>query len=349
MLIRKIQGADLKGKKVLLRADFNVAVQNGKVKEKLKIKAINESLRYLLNQNCKIALISHLGRPNGKNNSEFSLEQIVGDITYLLGIKVKFINDCIGEKVKRGLNNLRFGEVLLLENVRFYPQEELNNVEFSQKLGDNFELFINDAFSVCHRNQASVTGVAKILPSFAGFRLQKEIENLERIRNKPKNPAVAIIGGAKIETKLPLIHNFEKNYEHVLLGGKIANEAIDQKMNFSQKVILPSDFVDDRMDIGIKTVKIFSDIISEAKTIIWNGPMGKFEEEKYAVGTKKILDAVISSRAFTLVGGGESVQLLEENNALDKISFVSTGGGAMLEFLSGNRMPGLEILESLPE
>jgi len=349
MNLRLIQNADVENKKVLLRIDFNVAIKNGRAQELFKIKSCKESLEYLLDKNAKIALVSHFGRPEGKINPDYSLKQLIADAEKILSVKIRFIPDCIGERVKIGLAELAERKVLLLENVRFYEGEEKNDLKFAKLLSENFDVFVNDAFSVCHRDQASITGVAKILPSFAGFWLQKEIENLERIRNKPKNPAVAIIGGAKIETKLPLIHNFEKNYNHVLLGGKIANEAIDQKINFSRKVILPSDFVDSRMDIGGETIKIFSTIISGAKTIIWNGPMGKFEEEKYVVGTKKILDAVISSGAFTLMGGGESVQLLEENNALDKISFVSTGGGAMLEFLSGNRMPGLETLQSLPK
>jgi phosphoglycerate kinase len=236
------------------------------------------------------------------------------------------------------------GEVLLLENVRFYEGEEKNDEEFSKKLAENFDIFINDAFSVCHRDQSSVTGVAKILPSFAGFWLQKEIENLDKIKSNPERPAVAIIGGAKIETKLPMIKSFEKIYDNILVGGKIANEAIDENIQFSEKVMLPTDFSGDRMDIGEETIQKFVEIIKNAKTIVWNGPMGKFEESPYDLATKEVLKAVIGSGAYTLLGGGESVEILEKENAMEKISFVSTGGGAMLEYLSGNPMPGIEAL-----
>jgi phosphoglycerate kinase len=354
MGIKKIQNADLKDKKVLLRADFNVAIENGKAKEEFKIKACKESLIYLLSQDAKVALVSHLGRPTavktlagrpeGKDNPEFSLEQLAADIERILDVKIKFVSDCIGEKVKESIDNLEMGEILLLENVRFYEGEEKNDEEFSKKLAENFDIFINDAFSVCHRNQASVTGITKFIDSYAGFWLQKEIENLDKIKNDPEHPAVAIIGGAKIETKLPLIKNFEKTYDNILVGGKIANEAIDQNIQFSEKVMLPIDFSGDRLDIGKETTRQFIEIIKNAKTIVWNGPLGKFEESPYDLATKEILKTVIESGAYTLLGGGESIEILEKENAMEKISFVSTGGGAMLEYLSGNPMPGIEAL-----
>jgi phosphoglycerate kinase len=367
MYLKKIQEADVSNKRVLLRVDFNVAIENEDAREKYKIEAAKESVSYLLSKNCKVALISHLGRPEGKFNKEFTLKPIADDVERILeinphtnsdkiissakdknigvGIKVKFIDDCIGEKVKEGLNNLQSGEVLLLENVRFYEGEEKNDPEFSKKLAENFDIFINDAFSVCHRDQASVTGIARILPSFAGFWLQKEIENLDKMKNNPEHPAVAIIGGAKIETKLPVIQNFEKIYDYVLVGGKIANEALNQEIKFLERVILPVDYVGDNLDIGEKTTDKFIGFIKNAKTIVWNGPMGKFEEPPYDKGTKAILEAVINSGAYTLMGGGESVEILENERVMDKISFVSTGGGAMLEYLAGNPMPGIEALE----
>ena len=342
--MKQIQNAELKDKKVLLRVDFNVAIENEDAREAYKIQACKESLIYLLSQDAKVALVSHLGRPEGKVDPEFSLSPIADDVERILGVKIEFVDDCIGGKVKERLKNLESGKVLLLENVRFYEGEEKNDEDFSKKLAENFDIFINDAFGVCHRDQASVTGVAKILPSFAGFWLQKEIKNLDKIKNNPEHPAVAIIGGAKIETKLPLIKSFENIYDTILVGGKIANEAIDQGLAFGEKVILPVDFVDDRLDIGEKTIKKFSEVIKNAKTIVWNGPMGKFEDQKYAIGTEEILSAVTKSGAFTLMGGGESVEILEKKNAMSKISFVSTGGGAMLEYLSGNPMPGIEAL-----
>lgn len=344
MEIKKIQDADLNGKKVLVRVDFNVAIENGKIKEKFKINVAKETVDYLLKKNCKIALISHLGRPEGKPNSEFSLEQIEDVASKSLEIKINFIDDCVGDKVKKALEKISAEEILLLENVRFYPGDEENSLEFSQKLANSFDIFINDAFSASHRNHASVTGVAKILPSFAGFQLQKEILEMEKIKKDFARPAVAIIGGAKIETKLPVIKFFEKNYDYVLVGGKIANEALDQKINFSDKVIFPIDFVDNRLDIGPETVKKFVEIIQKAQTIVWNGPLGKFEEEKYSHGTTDVFQAILKAEAYEIAGGGETLEILEKNQAFDKFDFVSTGGGAMLEYLSGGKMPGIEAL-----
>lgn len=344
MEIRKIQESNVANKRVLLRVDFNVAVENEEARERFKIAACKESVDYLLNQGAKVALITHLGRPEGKPNPKFSLEPIADDVERILNVKVKFIPDCVGEKVKTGLESLAQGEVLLLENVRFYPAEEENDAEFSKKLAENFDVYVNDAFSVCHRDQASVTGAAKILPAFGGFWIQKELENLDKIKSAPEHPAVAIIGGAKIETKLPIINNFEKTYDNILVGGMVANEAIDEKMNFEHEIVLPLDFAQDRLDIGEKTIEKFKEIIGKAATIVWNGPMGKFEEPPYDHGTKEILNAVIASGAFTLMGGGESVEILERENVMDKISFVSTGGGAMLDYISANPMPGLEVL-----
>ena len=344
MELRKIQDADISGKKVLLRVDFNVAVEDGKVKESFKIKAAKETLDYLLKNNAKVAMISHLGRPDGKINPEFSLAQIRDDSEAILGIKVAFVSDSIGEKVKDSLSSLSDNEVLMLENVRFYEGDEKNDDGFSRQLADGFDIFVNDAFSASHRDHASVTGVAKIIPGYAGLRLQKEISEMERIKNDPAHPAIAIIGGAKIETKLPVINFFESSYDNILVGGKIANEAVDQKTEFSDKVMLPIDYVDDRMDIGPETVAQFGEVIKKAKTIVWNGPTGKFEEEKYAKSSNDILAAVLGSGAYTVVGGGETLEILEKNDAMDKINFVSTGGGAMLDYLGGHSMPGIEAL-----
>lgn len=348
MEIKKIQEAQgLENKKVLVRADFNVAIAGGKVKEKFKLEACRKTVEFLSGiSGSKIALVSHLGRPEGKVNEEFSLKQIQEEIEKILGKKIIFVADCVGEKVSEVLEKLQPGEIMLLENVRFHEEEEKNDPDFAKKMAENFDVFVNDAFSVCHRDQASVTGVAKHLPSYAGLRLQKEIENLNHVLHEPEKPATAIIGGAKIETKLPMIEAFEKTYTHILVGGKIANEAIDQKMEFSSKVILPIDFAKDRLDIGEKTVQRFKEIIAQSKVIVWNGPMGKFEEPPYDKATREVLEAVVESDAFTLIGGGESVQVLEENGLMDKVSFVSTGGGAMLEYLSGNQMPGIEVLKN---
>lgn len=347
MEIKKIQDADVIDKKVLIRADFNVAIIDGKVQERFKLEACKKSVDYLSEKaGTKIALCSHLGRPDGKVDPEFSLEQVKNELENILKKKIIFVDECTGEKVQEALNGLNSGEILLLENVRFNQGDEKNDPEFSTQLAENFDIFVNDAFSVCHRNQASVTGVAKLLPSYAGLWLQKEIENLNKLIHEPLHPAVAVIGGAKIETKLPLIQKFEKIYDFILVGGKVANEAIDQKIEFTSKVILPIDFADDRLDIGSKTIQRFKEIISASKMVVWNGPMGKFEEPPYDKGTRQILDIIADSDMYTVIGGGESVQVLEENNLMGSVSFVSTGGGAMLEYLSGNSMPGIEALKS---
>ena len=345
MDIKKVQDADLEGKKVILRVDFNVSMEDGKVKETFKIEAAKETLDYLLGKKAKVALLSYFGRPEGKVDLKFSMEQLVVDVQRVLEVKIKFVSDCVGEKVKKGLDVLKDGEVLLLENARFYPGEDKNDENLAKQMAEGFEIFINDAFSQSHRNQSSITGITKFLPSFAGFQLQREIVEMEKIKNDFARPAVAIIGGAKIETKLPVIKFFEKSYDYVLVGGKIANEALDQKIDFSEKVILPIDFIDNRLDIGPATVKKFQEIISKAKTIVWNGPLGKFEEEKYSHGTEDIFQALLELEAYKVTGGGETLEILEEKQAFDKFSFVSTGGGAMLEYLAGGKMPGIKILE----
>lgn len=346
MEIKKIQDGNFEGKKVLVRADFNVAIVDGKIQEKFKLKACKETVDFLSGQKgTKIALVSHLGRPEGKENLEFSLARLSGEIEKILDKKIVFVTDCVGEKVTKALGEMKEGEILLLENVRFHVDEEINGERFSRQLAENFNVFVNEAFSVCHRNQASVTGVTGYLPSYGGFWLQAEIENLDKVINEPEFPATAIIGGAKIETKLPLIKVFESLYANVLVGGKIANEAFDQALNFSTKVMLPFDFAQDRLDIGEKTIQAFKEVIVASKMIVWNGPMGKFEQTPFDKGTREILEAVLASGAYTLIGGGESVQVLEENGLTEKVSFVSTGGGAMLEYLSGNQMPGIEVLK----
>jgi len=346
MKIKNFQEAVFTNKRVLLRADFNVAIKDGVAQERFKLEACKESVEHIQSQpGVKLAICSHLGRPDGKVMAQYSLAQLKDTIGEILGKKIVFVDDCIGGKVKTALDNLVEGEVLLLENVRFYAGEEKNDPDFSKQLAEHFDLYVNDAFSVCHRDQASVTGVPKIIPGYAGFWLQKEIQNLNKVIHEPEHPATAIIGGAKIETKLPLIQKFEHIYDYILVGGKVANEAIDEKIVFSPKVILPIDFAKDRLDIGPGTVSRFREIILNSKVVVWNGPMGKFEEPPYDQGTRQILDIITENDAFTLVGGGESVQVLEERKLFKSISFVSTGGGAMLEYLSGNVMPGIDVLK----
>lgn len=345
MKLKQIKNAEVGGKRVLVRVDFNVSVDGGHVKEKFKIEACKETVEHLLGAGAKVALLSHLGRPFGRVDFDLSFEKILPDIELILERKVRFSPNCIEEEVVKSLDKLGNEEVLLLENVRFHEGEKTNNGDFAEALAANFDIYVNDAFSVCHRDQASVTGVAKILPSYAGLRILKELEHLDKVKHNPEHPATAIIGGAKIETKLPLIENFEKNYEHILVGGKVACEAIDNEMKFGEKVMIASDFAGDRFDIGPQSLEKFKEIVFKSKTIVWNGPMGKFEIPPFDRGTRELIQAVAESGAFSLIGGGESTQALTQSGLMDKISFVSTGGGAMLEYLGRGIMPGLRVLE----
>ena len=348
MRLRSIEGIDFRGKKVLVRVDFNVEMTHvGDVQEHFRFDIVKKTLDHLASfEGVQIALLTHFGRPEGKVNEEYSTKRLVPSVERALGKKIIFVDDCIGTKVTAALEELAPGEMLLLENCRFYPEEESNEREFAKKLAAPFDLFVNEAFSVCHRAHASLVGVTAFLPSYAGFQMVKEIEELDRVRLSPEHPAVAVIGGAKIETKLPLIQALAENYDCILVGGKIANEAIDQKIAFPEKVLLPQDFDSPlRLDIGPNTISYYIQIIQKAKTIIWNGPLGKFEEKPYDLGTEAILNAMLGTDAYVVIGGGESLAVLEKAGVLEKVGFVSSGGGAMLEYLSGKSLPGLEALE----
>jgi phosphoglycerate kinase len=346
MFLRKIQDDSYEGKNVLMRVDFNVVLKDGDIAERYKVESAKKSIEYLLAHKARtVTLVTHLGRPDGKVNPEFSLKNILDDISRVLGYEAVFVKEVSREEIRKVLYSIPDSSILLLENIRFFAGEEKNDAEFAKMLARSFDVFVNDAFSVCHRDQASVTRVTEFLPSFAGLHLQEEVEHLSRVAIHPDRPAVAVIGGAKIETKLPLLRKFEKEYDVVLVGGKIANEAIDGDFQFSDHVMFPKDFVGDRLDIGLETQASFMEKIRTAGTIVWNGPMGMFEDVRYREGTQKIAQAIAQSSAYSVVGGGESVQALEEMGLMKNISFVSTGGGAMLDFLSGERMPGLEALQ----
>ncbi len=346
MNLRDVRDMDVAGKNVLFRVDFNVELnENRDVREKYKVESAKSTLDYLLSKGAKVALLTHLGRPDGKPDPAFSVRDIADDVERILAREVLFVDDCVGEKVETALNGLGLDKVILLENVRFYSGDETNDSEFSQLLSRPFDIFVNGAFGVCHRDQASVTGVTRFLPSSAGIHLVDEVGHLTDARERPTRPAVAIIGGAKIETKLPIIRMFEEKYDRVLVAGRVAGEAEDKKIPFSDKVLLPEDYASDRLDIGEKTIRRFREEILGAKTVVWNGPLGKFENPEYAAGTNMVLESIIESGAFSIVGGGETIIALEEAGVFQKISFVSTGGGAMLEFLSGEPLPGLLVLE----
>lgn len=348
MELRSIEQVGFENARALVRVDFNVELKNvGEVQEHFRFDIVKKTVDHILGfPGSKVALLTHFGRPEGKDE-KFSTAQIVFAAEKALGRKVVFVPDCVGEAVETALAQLQAGEVLLLENVRFYPEEEANDPAFTAMLAKPFTVFVNEAFSACHRAHASIVGLPQALPAYAGFRLLEEKEKLDDVSWYPKHPAVAIIGGAKIETKLPLIRAFEEKYDCILVGGKIANEAIDQKVVFSEKVLLPQDFDSSlRLDIGPNTIAYYIQIIKMAKTIVWNGPMGKFEEKPYDIGTETILHAILESGAFVVIGGGESLAIVEKEDVMNKIGFVSSGGGAMLEYLSGKQLPGFMALEA---
>ncbi len=345
--IKKIQDVKVYGKKVLVRVDFNVLLDDeGDVKSTYKILAAKDTVDYLIDNGVShIALLTHFGRPNGKIDERFSLKKITDDITRIFQRKVVFTSKCIGGNVIKAMNDLGQNELLLLENVRFFKEEKEDRETFAAKLCAPFDIYVNEAFGVSHRKHASVHAITRCIPSYAGLWLQKELENLRRVKYEPTQPAVAIIGGAKIDTKVPMINTFSKKYSTVLVGGKIAVEAKERDMKFGDDVIFPVDFEYKYLDIGSKTIERFCNIIKNAKTIVWNGPMGLIEKNEYKKGTLSLIKEIANNiEAFSLIGGGESAQMVDESGLLDKISFVSTGGGAMLAYLGGEEMPGINML-----
>lgn len=358
--ITELTEKELSGKKVLLRVDFNVLVKNEKISEIYRIKENKETINYLTNNGAILGLASHI-------TAIESFEPILSQIKEILGINFNFINDCISESVETNLNGAKPGDIFLLENVRKYEGEGKNDVNFAKNLAGPFDLYINNAFSASHRNHASLVAITEFLPSYAGFLLVQEIEKLTSVVNTPQSGKTLILGGAKIETKFQVIKNFLDKAENILIGGAVANIFLKAKninikksliddnllpeaeklLEESNNMIIPEDYIisDDMIsDIGPATVGNFMKIIQGSKTIIWNGPLGKVEEEKFSIGSKKISEAIINSGAFSVVGGGDTIAFLEKLALVDKFNYVSTSGGAMLEFLAGNKLPGLLAL-----
>ena len=353
--MKTISDLELNGKNVLIRCDYNVPLKNGSVadEEDDRIEFSVETIKEALEKEAKfILLVSHLGRPDGEIRQEFSLRPVRRRLQGYLGylgvevVLVKTIEEI--EKVKKeGV------KLALLENIRFWPEEEASDNEFAKKIASGFDIYVNNAFPVSHRDHASLTKFPKYCAEkCVGHLFAKEIENLEKVKKNPKKPAVAIIGGAKIQTKLPVIETMAKNYDYVLVGGMTANEALDQNLNFPENVLLPVDFAplgkqDQRLDIGEKTQKMFIEKIEEAKTIVWNGPMGLFEEEDSSYGTRNIVAAIgRNTRAFRLVGGGETIAALNYFSSPRHFNYVSMSGGAMLDYLAGKELPGIKALEN---
>jgi len=385
---------NLKNKKVLVRVDFNVPVGDDGIvdnKEDWRIKAALPIIKYLLEKKAKVILIAHLGRPErnqglGIKNQEYSLKPVADRLEELLDRKIKFISDCIGNEVKSAIEKMRTGEIILLENLRFYKEEKNNDEGFARKLAGLTDIYINNAFSVSHRKHASVCAITKFLPSYAGLLLEKEIKTLSDAIHNPERPAIIIVGGAKVKTKLPVMEYLINRFDHILTGGVVANvilkaKGIDigkslmdktdikevRKINLtSNKLYVPVDAVvcnsqkkevdlravgkigDNKiLDIGPETAKLYSKIISDSKTIIWNGPMGLFEKNEFALGTKAIVKAVAKSEEYVIIGGGDTIAAVDKFGDLKKVDYVCTGGGAMLEFLAGKKLPGIEALEQI--
>jgi len=385
---KMITDLDVKGKKVLVRVDFNVPISDGKVGDDTRIRAALPTINYLLEHCAAVILCSHLGRPKGEFDPAFSLRPIADYLGNLIDARVSFAEDCIGEAAQSAVDALKFGQVLVLENTRFHAGEKKNDPEMAKQLAGLADLFVNDAFGSSHRAHASTTGVADYLPSAAGFLLEKEIKYLGNAIADPKRPFVAILGGAKVSDKIGVIENLLVKADRILIGGGMANTffkaqgyaladslveedvldtAKDLLAKAGEKLVLPVDVViaDDFaadaadkvmdvgdvpagwriLDIGPRTVAAFSDVIQGAGTVVWNGPMGVFEFEKFAKGTFEIAKALANSDATGIVGGGDSASAIKKSGLEDKIAHISTGGGASLEMLEGKLLPGLAALD----
>ncbi|MBI2025980.1 MAG: phosphoglycerate kinase [Candidatus Levybacteria bacterium] len=335
---------DVKGKTVLLRVDLDVPLKDGKIEDETRLNAWFETLEYLVRRGAKVIIAGHLGRPKGKDE-KFSLFPIASYLSKKINSKIQKSNIDGFEGWKLAQN------VFLLENLRFFRQEEENDEEFSKKLAGLADIYVNDAFSATHRNHASIVGITKFIPSFAGLHLLKEVEVLSKVLEDPKRPLCVIIGGAKIETKLPLVEKMHKFSDFVLVGGEIAEntkillKVQHEKLSGKKSMLLVADLTLDGKDITQKSAENFLQIAQNAKTIIWNGPMGLIEEKEYEKATEILAKGIINLDAYKIVGGGDTIAFLNRHNLQDKFDFVSTGGGAMLEFLSGEKLPGLLVLE----
>jgi len=330
---------DVSSKRVFLRADIDLVVKNGRVAETERIELLLPTIRYLISLNSLTLIAGHIGRPQETGHFGLSTKSLATIFYSLLNLEVVHFSRL--EDVELLPNTLG-----LLENLRFWPEEEKNDQNFSRKLALLADVYVNEAFAASHRAHASTVGVPGLLPHAAGFRLEKEVEVLAQVLKNPKRPFVVIIGGAKIETKLPVIENLAKIADFVLVGGALTRELAKRvhSSQFTVDRVLPATPAQDGMDIDAASIKKFKEIIKQAKTLIWNGPMGIFEEEKSEKGTKEIAQAVANSSAFKIVGGGETIFALKKFGVFNKMDWVSSGGGAMLEFLSGKTLPGIEAL-----
>ncbi len=392
---KTIRDIDVKGRKVLVRCDFNVPMQDGAITDDNRITAALPTIEYLRKHGAKIIIMSHMGRPKGQAKMEFSLAPVAERLSQLLQQEVKFVSSpvVVDDDVKAAAEALQEGEVLLLENVRFRKEETDNEEGFAKDLASLGDIFVQEAFGTAHRAHASTAGVADYLPAVSGFLIEKEVKFLGNAVETPERPFVAIMGGAKVGDKIPVIKNLLKKVDVLLIGGgmsytffksmgyEIGMSILDEEnIDFAKqlleeaeaagvKMLIPVDvvcakefsndaekFIYDRdkipadvegLDIGPKTVELYKEVLATAKTVVWNGPMGVFEMPNFAVGTKAVADALAESDAVTVIGGGDSAAAVEQFGMADKMTHISTGGGASLEFLEGKVLPGIAVIEEL--
>jgi phosphoglycerate kinase len=387
---KTVRDIDLKGKRVLVRVDFNVPVEGGKVTDDTRIRAALPTLKYILEQKPRyVALMSHFGRPKTGPEPKYSLNPVVPVLSELLGVPVAFANDCVGDEAKKAVQAAPEGGVVLLENTRFHPEETKNNEDLSKQLAELGDVYVNDAFGSAHRAHSSTEGVARYLPAVGGFLMEKELQYLAGAMESPARPFVAILGGAKISDKIGVIESLLNKCDKLLIGGGMANtffkaqgyaigdslvedEALDTAKRLlesgSVKLVLPSEVViADAFDNGANTqviapsagvpdgwrildiapgaVEDFRGVLKDARTIVWNGPMGVFEMDNFAKGTYQIAEILAESDATTIIGGGDSVAAVNKAGLSDRMSHISTGGGASLELLEGKELPGVTALQ----
>jgi len=390
---KTIKDIDIRGKRVLIRVDFNVPLDDKKrITDDIRIKESLPTIRYALDQNASIILMSHLGRPKGEFNKDFSLAPVAERLSRILGKDVKMMKDCVGIEIKNAVLGMREKDIMLLENLRFHKEEEKNDANFAKELASLGDVFINDAFGTCHRAHASTEGVTKYLPSVAGFLVQKEIEYFERLLKNPEKPFALIFGGAKVSDKISVIENMLPKIDFLLIGGAMAYtflksrlkgvgkskleedkievaEAIFDKarekdvgiflpedhvvaldISAKTKIKISIDYVPDGwigLDIGPRTIKKFISVLKDCKTICWNGPLGYFELKPFRKGTAEIAKFIARLKATTVIGGGDTAAAINELGLGGKMSHISTGGGASLEYLEGIELPGIKALNDM--